>query len=172
MPHCFLTPRLRAEIHLGRITLPPRCAGQNWPVQFWQKSAQLLTAPIIFVTPGAASYVENAPPVTVDTGISLFDPDGSLITGVTVKITNFSTGDQLNFTDQLGITGNYDSMTGILTLSGIANEVDYSTAAPFNSVRKLERWTDTACQEYRVHRHRWDRHQRSSHTKRQHHTAR
>ena len=41
---------------------------------------------------------------------------------------NFSVDDVLNFTDQSGITGSYDSVNGILTLTGSATLVEYQAA--------------------------------------------
>ena len=41
---------------------------------------------------------------------------------------NFSADDVLNFTDQNGITGSYDSVNGVLTLTGSATLVDYQAA--------------------------------------------
>ena len=41
---------------------------------------------------------------------------------------NFSVDDVLNFTDQSGITGSYDSVNGVLTLTGSASLIDYQAA--------------------------------------------
>ena len=41
---------------------------------------------------------------------------------------NFDTDDVLNFTDQNGITGSYDSVNGVLTLTGSASLVEYQAA--------------------------------------------
>ena len=41
---------------------------------------------------------------------------------------NFSVDDVLNFTDQSGITGSYDSVNGTLTLTGSASLVEYQAA--------------------------------------------
>ena len=41
---------------------------------------------------------------------------------------NFSADDVLGFTDQNGISGSYDSVNGILTLTGSASLADYQTA--------------------------------------------
>ena len=41
---------------------------------------------------------------------------------------NFSVDDVLNFTDQSGITGSYDSVNGTLTLTGSASLIDYQAA--------------------------------------------
>ncbi|ODP31576.1 DUF4347 domain-containing protein [Pandoraea sp. ISTKB] len=56
-------------------------------------------------------------PVPVDPGITLSDGGSSTAKTATVQITNFVTGDVLNFTAQNGITSSYDPTTGTLTLS-------------------------------------------------------
>ncbi|WP_186178278.1 DUF4347 domain-containing protein [Burkholderia gladioli] len=55
--------------------------------------------------------------VSVDPGLTLSDGGSSTAKTATVKITNFQTGDLLNFTAQNGITSSYDTTTGTLTLS-------------------------------------------------------
>jgi hypothetical protein len=42
--------------------------------------------------------------------------------------TGFEVGDNVFFTDQSGITGLYDSGTGVLTLTGTATVGEYETA--------------------------------------------
>ena len=42
--------------------------------------------------------------------------------------TGLTAGDTLNFTNQSGITGSYDSATGTLTLTGTASLANYQTA--------------------------------------------
>ena len=68
--------------------------------------------------------------VTVDPNITLNDPSGPNLSSASVSIgTNFTAAeDQLLFTDQNGITGAYNSSTGILTLSGSATPAQYQTA--------------------------------------------
>src|SRR5205085_1771817 len=75
-------------------------------------------------------YAENGGPVAVDPGVTASDVDSASFTGATVQITSGYAGsqDQLAFTDQNGITGSYDSPTGVLTLSGTASVADYQTA--------------------------------------------
>ncbi|HEX2941257.1 MAG TPA: Hint domain-containing protein, partial [Rhodopila sp.] len=79
---------------------------------------------------GSATYPENAAPVALDTGLTVTDPDsGGNLTGATVSITSgFLSGDTLTFTDQNGITGSYNSATGVLTLTGTATIAQYQTA--------------------------------------------
>src|SRR5690606_7041336 len=43
-------------------------------------------------------------------------------------VTDFVSGDLLNFTNQNGITGSYDAATGILTLTGTATAAQYQAA--------------------------------------------
>ena len=61
--------------------------------------------------------------------IALLDPD-TRIAGATVQISSGfnSDQDQLVFQNQRGITGTYDSGTGILTLTGSASVADYQAA--------------------------------------------
>src|SRR3954454_21495081 len=95
---------------------------------------------------GALNYTENDGPVPVDVGFVALD-DGATLSGATVKFTsrqgssdeetggggggsvfNFFPEDKLAFTDQNGITGSYNSLTGVLTLSGTASVANYQTA--------------------------------------------
>ena len=79
---------------------------------------------------GAATYPENAAPVTLDAGLSVSDPDsGGNLAGATVSISSgFLAGDTLNFTNQNGIAGSYNAVTGVLTLTGSASIANYQTA--------------------------------------------
>ena len=58
------------------------------------------------------------------------DIDNTVIQGATISITgNFASGeDQLQFIDQAGITGIFDSSTGILILSGTSDVANYQAA--------------------------------------------
>ncbi|VVE49776.1 fibronectin type III domain-containing protein [Pandoraea capi] len=70
-------------------------------------------------------------PVPVDPGITLSDGGSSTAKTATVQITNFVTGDVLNFTAQNGITSTYDPTTGTLTLStgaGTASIAEWQAA--------------------------------------------
>jgi hypothetical protein len=87
-------------------------------------------APVLTPSATTLSYAENAAPVAVDPGLTASDPDSTTFAGATVQISgNFSSPeDQLAFTDQNGITGAYDSGTGVLTLTGTASVADYQAA--------------------------------------------
>jgi hypothetical protein len=83
------------------------------------------------VTAGAtATFDGGGSPVAVDSGLGITAPDsGGQLTSAKVKISaGFTAGDMLNFTNQNGITGSFDSATGILTLSGMASVAAYQAA--------------------------------------------
>ena len=87
-------------------------------------------APVLSAIEAApASYSENDIPLIVTAGTAVSDIDDANVESAVVSISgNFTTDDVLNFTDQNGITGNYDTANGILTLTGSASLTDYQTA--------------------------------------------
>nr|MDZ8003096.1 hypothetical protein [Nostoc sp. DedSLP05] len=86
-------------------------------------------APVAIATKSALAYTENAT-TTIDSGIILGDADSANLVSATVSISSgFVSGeDSLNFSNQNGITGSYNSSTGVLTLTGTATVADYQTA--------------------------------------------
>ncbi|HEX8051713.1 MAG TPA: Ig-like domain-containing protein [Thermoleophilaceae bacterium] len=86
-------------------------------------------APVATTGAGSTAYTENDPATTIDTAVALSDVDDDQLEGAQVKIASgFQPGDELAFVDQLGITGEYDTTTGVLTLTGTAPIGDYETA--------------------------------------------
>jgi hypothetical protein len=86
--------------------------------------------PSVSTSAGSTSYTigDTAGPL-IDDGLSVADADDDNVEGAKVRIASgFDLGDELVFADQPGITGAYDSVTGVLTLSGTASVVDYTTA--------------------------------------------
>ena len=76
-----------------------------------------------------ASYTENDVPLAITGSTTVSDVDDTNIESAVVSISNnFSADDVLNFTDQNGITGSYDSVNGVLTLTGSASLIDYQAA--------------------------------------------
>ena len=76
-----------------------------------------------------ASYTENDAPLAITGSTTVSDVDDINIESAVVSISsNFSADDVLNFTDQNGITGSYDSVNGVLTLTGSASLIDYQAA--------------------------------------------
>ena len=86
-------------------------------------------APTVVAGGGSPSWTEGGPAVVVDSGIQVSDIDGDQITGATVGITSgWTSSDRLNFTNQLGITGSFNTGTGVLTLTGTTSAANYQTA--------------------------------------------
>ncbi|MBN3922907.1 cadherin-like domain-containing protein [Nostoc sp. NMS4] len=84
------------------------------------------------ITSGSASaltYTENAT-TAIDSGITVSDTDSPNLASATVSITSgfASAQDTLAFTNQNGITGSYNSSTGVLTLTGSSTVANYQTA--------------------------------------------
>ena len=76
------------------------------------------------------SYTENAGSVSITSTLTLVDVDDANLASATVQITgNYVSGqDLLTFTNQNGISGSWDSVTGTLTLTGAATKADYEAA--------------------------------------------
>ncbi|HKG60174.1 MAG TPA: Ig-like domain-containing protein [Pyrinomonadaceae bacterium] len=112
--------------------------GSNTPPNSNTSAAQSFTitvvspnaSPVVTTTAGNLAYTENAPPTAIDPGLTVTDSDNTDLAGATVAITAgfVSAQDTLAFTNQLGITGNYNSGTGVLTLTGTTTVANYQTA--------------------------------------------
>lgn len=85
--------------------------------------------PVVTLSTVAIEFTENNP-VGIMADLVVTDVDSATLTSATISITsNFVAGeDQLAFTNMLGITGNYNAATGVLSLSGTASLADYQTA--------------------------------------------
>jgi hypothetical protein len=91
-------------------------------------SLTVAAAPVVVLSGGSRSYTENASPVVIDSGLTVSDIDSANLRSAIVTIINLQTGDELLFSNQLGITGSYNAGTGVLTLSGSASPSNYQTA--------------------------------------------
>ncbi len=87
-------------------------------------------APVVTTSSGTTSYTENGTGTAIDAGLTVSDIDSTNLSSATVGITgNFAAAeDVLGFTDQNGITGTYDTATGVLTLTGSASVANYQAA--------------------------------------------
>jgi gliding motility-associated-like protein len=87
-------------------------------------------APQISGSSADLAYRSLTGSIIIDDQITLSDPDDSDLIGATVSVAaDYISGeDLLGFTDQNGITGSFNSVTGILNLSGTATVADYQTA--------------------------------------------
>jgi hypothetical protein len=80
-------------------------------------------------TSGTVTYPEGGLPVVLDSGVIATDPDsGGNLIGATVTISGVLSTDSLNFINQNGITGSYNSGSGVLTLTGTTSIANYETA--------------------------------------------
>ena len=87
-------------------------------------------APVV-VAGSTATFTGGGAAVTLDGALTVSDVDsGGNLAGATVSIgAGFhSNADSLNFINQNGITGSYDAVHGVLTLSGTASLANYQTA--------------------------------------------
>ena len=86
--------------------------------------------PTITLSPAPLAYAEGAPATAVDPALNLTDPDNPILDHAQVRIVaGYVQGeDELSFTDQLGITGSWNALTGTLVLTGAASPADYRTA--------------------------------------------
>jgi gliding motility-associated-like protein len=87
--------------------------------------------PVLSPMVAPLSYAPALSTVTVHNTLSVSDADNTQLTGAVVHIvdtTFFAAEDRLLFTNQSGITGNYNTGTGILSLTGTASLADYMTA--------------------------------------------
>jgi alpha-tubulin suppressor-like RCC1 family protein len=74
------------------------------------------------------AYSENGVALSIATALTLSDADNTTQNSATVTITTVSNGDILGFTDQNGITGSFNSGTGVLSLTGSASLANYQSA--------------------------------------------
>lgn len=75
-------------------------------------------------------YTEGDGAVALNSGLEISDPDDINLESVLISITsNYVEGeDVLGFSDQSGISGDFDTATGVLTLAGTAAISDYLAA--------------------------------------------
>jgi hypothetical protein len=81
-------------------------------------------------TGGTVSYIADGTAAVLDPSVTITDLDSAgAVAGATVSIgAGFTSGDLLNFTNQNGISGSYDTVSGTLTLSGAATIANYEAA--------------------------------------------
>ncbi|MBF0190716.1 MAG: cadherin domain-containing protein, partial [Magnetococcales bacterium] len=84
-------------------------------------------APVVTVGATMLAYAEGSEAMAIDGTITVSDVDDTLLIGATVVIdSGYTSGDQLSFVSQNGITGLFDA--GTLTLSGDATPEHYQIA--------------------------------------------
>jgi hypothetical protein len=73
-------------------------------------------------------YGPLADATSITSTLQLSDANSTTLTGATIKVGNFMSGDQLLFTNTDLIQGSFDAATGVLTLTGTASVADYQAA--------------------------------------------
>ncbi|MBW4660026.1 MAG: hypothetical protein KME15_15230 [Drouetiella hepatica Uher 2000/2452] len=87
------------------------------------------TAPVIATSAEVLSYTENSGAIALDANVTVSDIDSATLAGATVALDGYiAQQDVFSFTNQNGITGSFNSTTGVLTLSGIASLTNYQLA--------------------------------------------
>jgi hypothetical protein len=84
-------------------------------------------APVITSNVGSILFTEKDPALVIDPNITVTDVDNSSLVNATVAIGGNFAGseDVLGFVTQGGISGNYNTGTGVLSLTGISNISNY-----------------------------------------------
>jgi VCBS repeat-containing protein len=86
-------------------------------------------AATVATTAGVLAYTEGDQPAAIDGALIVSDVDDAELERATVRVTTgLQAGDELRFTDQRGISGAYDAVAGVLTLTGAASLADYQAA--------------------------------------------
>ncbi|NJR61169.1 MAG: hypothetical protein HC769_21470 [Cyanobacteria bacterium CRU_2_1] len=87
------------------------------------------SVPTVITSAGSLSYQENAGAIALDPGIRVTDPENDFLTQATIVLDGYINGqDQLSFTNQRGISGNFNAANNTLTLLGRASLADYQAA--------------------------------------------
>ena len=82
-------------------------------------------------------YHLGAGGVAVDAGLTISDVDSATLQSATIAIENFQSGDTLIFANTLGITGSFNTETGVLTLTGSDTVANYQAALESISYQNL-----------------------------------
>lgn len=83
----------------------------------------------ITTSTGAAAFSQSTVPAIIDDGITINDANNPTLATAEIWISEaFANGDILGFVEQNAITGQYNSLIGVLTLAGIVSVDAYQTA--------------------------------------------
>ncbi|MDB5516978.1 MAG: hypothetical protein JWQ17_3736, partial [Tardiphaga sp.] len=87
-------------------------------------------APVVDAGNTLSFNANTGQPVVIDAAITMHDVDNTTLASAKVAVTGgFEPGnDSLGFVNGNGITGSYNSATGVLTLTGVASVADYQAA--------------------------------------------
>jgi hypothetical protein len=107
----------------------------DWTVSDLASSSAQATSTVILesgpqvTAGGTATFTGGGAAMPLDTALTIIDQSNPTLQSATVSIgSGFIAGDMLNFASQSGITGNYDAVHGVLTLTGNASAPAYQAA--------------------------------------------
>ena len=94
-------------------------------------------APVVSDAGATLAYTEGDSATVIDGTLTITDVDDTNMEGATITISSGyeSSEDVLAFTNANGITGSWNSGTGVLTLSGSASKANYETALRASPIR-------------------------------------
>ncbi|MBF0422089.1 MAG: cadherin domain-containing protein [Magnetococcales bacterium] len=92
-----------------------------------------VNTPPVLTAGGSLNYTEKDPATPFDITFTITDPDNTTLSGATVTITSgyqkeSKDYDVLGFTNSGAISGNWNAVTGQLTLTGVASVANYVSA--------------------------------------------
>jgi hypothetical protein len=107
----------------------PNAGSDNgrWGTRWGNFSFQFAPPTLINIEPSPISYTENDPPTSVTNTLAISPGDSPTLNQATVSIGSFVSGQDVLTFDASGtsITGNFDSSTGVLTLTGTDSPENY-----------------------------------------------
>ena len=92
--------------------------------------AKVNDAPVLADAGATLAYTEGDSASVIDSSLTITDVDDSNIESATITVSSGyqSSEDVLAFSNANGITGSWNSSSGVLTLSGSATKANYETA--------------------------------------------
>src|SRR3989442_299564 len=91
--------------------------------EFYLDNVKVTAQPTSF----SASYTEGGAAVNIAAANAAINDDSTNMSGATVSVGSFVTGNTLTWTNQAGITTSYNSATGVLTATGAASRGTYES---------------------------------------------
>ncbi len=121
------------SLHSVRMEFYERGGGELAQLRWAYTGQSTQVIPQQYLYPGTVrptlTYLVSSGAVAIDDGLTITDVDSSNMSGATISVATYVSGqDSLGFTNQNGITGSFNSSTGVLTLSGSASIANYQTA--------------------------------------------
>ena len=104
--------------------------------------AKVNDAPVLADAGATLAYTEGDSATVIDSSLTITDVDDSNIESATITVSSGyqSSEDVLAFSNANGITGSWNSSSGVLTLSGSATKANYETA--LESITYINNETD------------------------------